>query len=97
MVLMKIFNPILSLTLVIALQKLVSQIVLLNKSVQNDRDIFYDDMVLIFLMKTIEKSHVKRLIERMTKTRIIRKNTIFFVIFCDAIMDYGFFLLVLMR
>ena len=45
MVLMKIFNTISSLILAsIALQKLVSRIVLPYKSIHNYRDIFYDEM-----------------------------------------------------
>ena len=36
-------------------------VVLPNKSLHNNRDIFYDEMVLIFFMKTIAKLHVKKL------------------------------------
>ena len=45
----KIFNMILSLMLAIASQKLVSQILLLYESLHNKRDIFYDELMLIFL------------------------------------------------
>ena len=48
MVLMKNFNTILSKILVIASQKLVSQKLLIYKSLRNNCDIFYDEMVLIF-------------------------------------------------
>ena len=44
----KIFNMILSLMLAIASQKLVSQILLLYESLHNKRDIFYDELMLIF-------------------------------------------------
>ena len=47
--------------IVITSQKLVSRIVLPYKSNHNNRDIFYDEMVLIFFMNTIAKLHVKRL------------------------------------
>ena len=47
--------------LAIASQKLVSRIVLPYKSLQSNRDIFYDEMVLIFCMKTIAMRIVKRL------------------------------------
>ena len=36
-------------------------LVLPRKSIPNNRDIFYDKMVWIFLMKTMAKPHVKRL------------------------------------
>ena len=68
MVLVKNFNTISSQILVIALQKIVLQIVLPYKSILNNHDIFYDEMVLIFFMNTIAKSHVKRLI---VKTYVI--------------------------
>ena len=61
MVLMKIVNTISSWIFVIASQKLVSRIVLPYKSIHNNCDIFYDEMVLIFFMNTIAKPHVKRL------------------------------------
>ena len=61
MVLMKIFNTISSKILVIASQKLVSRIALPYKSIHNNRDIFYDEMALIFFMNTIAKRHVERL------------------------------------
>ena len=49
MLLMKIFNSISSLILAVESQKLVSRIVLSYKSIiHNHRDIFYDEMVLIF-------------------------------------------------
>ena len=54
------FNSISSWTLVIASQKLVSRILLTYTSLYNNRDIFYDEM-LIFFMYTIAKPHVKRL------------------------------------
>ena len=38
--------------LVIASQKLVLRIVLPNKSIQDDRDVFFDEMVLILFMDT---------------------------------------------
>ena len=53
MVLMKI--------LVIALQKLVSRVVLSYKRIHNNRNFFYGEMVLIFFINTIVKPHVKRL------------------------------------
>ena len=56
MVLMKIFNTISSQILAIASQKLLTY-----KGVHNNCDIFYDEMVLFFFMKTIAKPHVKRL------------------------------------
>ena len=59
--LMKIFNPISSKILAIASQKLVSRILLANESPHNNRDIFYDEMVLNFCMNTTAKPHVKRL------------------------------------
>ena len=61
MVLMKIFDTISSYILAIASQKLVSRIVLPCKSIHNNRDIFYDEMALIFFMNTVAKPHVKRL------------------------------------
>ena len=39
---------------------IISRIVLPYKSIHNTRDIFCDEMVLIFFMNTIEKPHVKR-------------------------------------
>ena len=68
MVLVKNFNTISSQILVIALQKIVLQIVLPYKSILNNHDIFYDEMVLIFFMNTIAKPHGKRLI---VKTYVI--------------------------
>ena len=65
MVLMKFFNSISSKMLVIASQKLVSQIVLTSKSIHNNRDMFDDEIVLIFFMNTIVKAHVKRLPDRL--------------------------------
>ena len=56
MMLMKIFSTISSLILAIASQKLVSQILLLYKSLHNKRDIFYDELVLFFFMNIIAKS-----------------------------------------
>ena len=47
--------------LAIASQKLVSGIVLPCKSVNNNRDIFYDEKVLIFFINTTAKLYVKRL------------------------------------
>ena len=44
-----------------AAQKLVSRILLPYKSIHINRDIFYDEMVLIFFMNTIAKPHVKKL------------------------------------
>ena len=38
-----------------SLWKLVSQVVLPHKSIHNNRDIVYDQMVLIFFMNTIAK------------------------------------------
>ena len=65
MVLMKIFNTISSKMLVIASQMFVSLIVLPSKTIHNNRDIFYDEMVLIFFTNTIVKAHVKRLYDRL--------------------------------
>ena len=60
MVLVKIFNTILSQILVVASKKIVSRIVLPYKSIYNNCDIFYDKMVLLFFMNTIAKPRVKR-------------------------------------
>ena len=49
MVLMKIFNTILSQLLAIASQKFVSQKLLAYEGVHNNRDIFHDEMVFFFL------------------------------------------------
>ena len=63
MVLMKIFNTILSEVLVTASQKPVSRRRILSpyKSIHNNRDIFYEEMVLLFFMSTTAKPHVKGL------------------------------------
>ena len=45
----------------IASQKVASRVVLPYKSIQNNYDIFYGEMVLIFFMNTIKKPHAKRL------------------------------------
>ena len=45
----------------IASQKPASRILLPYKSFHNTRDIFYDEMVLIFLMNTIVKRHLRLL------------------------------------
>ena len=57
--LMKIFNTISSKMLVIASQKLLSRIVFPFTCIHNNRDIFYNEMVLIFLMIIIAKLYVK--------------------------------------
>ena len=63
---------ILSQILAIASQKLVLQIVLTYKSIQNNRDVFYDEMVLLFFMNTIAKPHVKRLIVTLHSQKMLR-------------------------
>ena len=45
----------------IASQKLVSRKLFTYKSFYNNRDIVYDEMVLIFFIDTIAKPHIKRL------------------------------------
>ena len=62
----KKFYTISSYILAIASQKLVSLVVLPYKSIHNNCDIFYDEMVLIFFVNTIVKPHVKRLTGLMT-------------------------------
>ena len=53
-------------------QKLVSRIVLPYKSIYNNRDIFYDKMVLIFFMNTIAKPHVKRLCDTLELHKFVQ-------------------------
>ena len=41
--------------------KIVSRVLLPHKSLHNNRDIFYKEMVLIFFINAIAKPHVKRM------------------------------------
>ena len=61
MVFLKICYTISSLILAIASQWLVLRILLPYKSIHDNRNIFYDEMVLIFFMNTIAKPDVDRL------------------------------------
>ena len=66
MVLMKNFDTILSSILAIASQKLVSRAVLPHKSIHINRDIFYDEMVLIFF----DEHHCKTLCKKVVNQRL---------------------------
>ena len=73
MVLMKIFN-----TILLKLFAIASRIVLPYKSIHCNRDIFCDEMVLIFFINTIAKPHVKRLIHKWSLIAYFHNDLIFF-------------------
>ena len=74
MVLIKIFITISSYLLAITSQKFVSRKLLPCKSHHNNRDIYYDEMVLIFFMNIIANPQVKRLIVTVRMMAVFPKD-----------------------
>ena len=75
MVLMETFNTFRHKYRLLHHRKVVSQRLLPYKSFHNNRDIFYDEMTLIFFMNTIAKPHVKRLpVSQLTTTALFHNS-----------------------